>query len=274
MKCPECQSKNSVKWGSHEDRQRYRCKDCEKTYSINKQVVASVLELYYSGNSVREVQRRIKNLHGKKIHYSTVWQWVQHFGPAVKAELDIYPAEIGGELHADETVIKCNGETAYYWEVLDADTRFILSTHLSQSRRSEDAITLFQAADDKFEGNPDKVVTDGLQAYKEGFNKTWWTRYKDERPEFVHEAGLRGNTDHNDDNNLIERFHGNLKDRYRVMRGLGSIKTAKSILDGWVTHYNFVRPHMGLDGKTPAEVAGIGFEIETGWNDLIANTIG
>lgn len=28
-------------------------------------------------------------------------------------------------------------------------------------------------------------------------------------------------------------------------------------MDGWVIHYNFFRPHMSLQGKTPAEAAGI-----------------
>jgi transposase InsO family protein len=41
------------------------------------------------------------------------------------------------------------------------------------------------------------------------------------------------------------------------MRGLKSIKTARQFLDGWLVHYNFFRPHMSLDDKTPAEVAGI-----------------
>jgi hypothetical protein len=34
-------------------------------------------------------------------------------------------------------------------------------------------------------------------------------------------------------------------------------------------YYNFVRPHMGLDGKTPAEAAGIGIKEENKWNVLL-----
>lgn len=34
-------------------------------------------------------------------------------------------------------------------------------------------------------------------------------------------------------------------------------------------HYNFVRPHQSLDGKTPAEAAGINLNINDGWGDLI-----
>ena len=34
-------------------------------------------------------------------------------------------------------------------------------------------------------------------------------------------------------------------------------------------HYNFVKPHMVLDGKTPAEASGIRIESENKWLALI-----
>jgi transposase InsO family protein len=46
--------------------------------------------------------------------------------------------------------------------------------------------------------------------------------------------------------NLIERFHGTLKSRTKVMRGLKSPETALLILDGWLVYYNFFRPHEAL----------------------------
>jgi len=57
------------------------------------------------------------------------------------------------------------------------------------------------------------------------------------------------------------------------MRGLGGIDTAKKVLDGWVTHYNYVRPHMGLKGETPAEAAGVDLGIEDGWSDLLTEAL-
>ena len=38
----------------------------------------------------------------------------------------------------------------------------------------------------------------------------------------------------------------------------------------WI-HHNFVRPHMGLDGKTPAEVCGIPIQGNNKWITLIQN---
>ena len=36
-------------------------------------------------------------------------------------------------------------------------------------------------------------------------------------------------------------------------------------------HYNFVRPHMGLDGRTPAEAAGIKIVGRDKWMTIIGN---
>ena len=43
------------------------------------------------------------------------------------------------------------------------------------------------------------------------------------------------------------------------------------ILTGMQIYHNYVRPHMALDGKTPAQVAGIKVEGENKWLTLIQN---
>ena len=49
-------------------------------------------------------------------------------------------------------------------------------------------------------------------------------------------------------NNKIERFNGEVRDREKVMRGSKKKDTP------------IMRPHKGLDGKTPAEACGINVE--------------
>jgi hypothetical protein len=38
-------------------------------------------------------------------------------------------------------------------------------------------------------------------------------------------------------------------------------------------YYNFIRPHSALDGKTPAEAAGIGIGGENKWKRLIQKSV-
>lgn len=60
------------------------------------------------------------------------------------------------------------------------------------------------------------------------------------------------------------------KKRTRPMRGFKNEESARTILEGYVTNYNFARPHLSLKGKTPAEQAGL--EVK-GWKQLIENAI-
>lgn len=68
-------------------------------------------------------------------------------------------------------------------------------------------------------------------------------------------------------NNRMERYHGTFKERNKVMRSLK--KTDSPIVDGQRIYYNYVRPHQGLESRTPAEKAGIGIEDQNKWLGLI-----
>jgi hypothetical protein len=56
-------------------------------------------------------------------------------------------------------------------------------------------------------------------------------------------------------NNKMEKLDGEFRDREKIMRG---VKTDDSVIfDGSQIYHNYIRPHMTLDGKTPAEACGI-----------------
>ena len=65
----------------------------------------------------------------------------------------------------------------------------------------------------------------------------------------------------------MERLNGEFRDREKVMRG---VKTKDSmIFDGCQLYHNYIRPHMALDGKTPAEVCGVDVKGHDKWKTLI-----
>ena len=70
-------------------------------------------------------------------------------------------------------------------------------------------------------------------------------------------------------NNKMERLNGEFRDREKVTRGLK--KDDSPIIDGCQLYHNYIRPHMGLDGRTPAEVCGIKIEGNNKWMTLIQN---
>lgn len=64
-------------------------------------------------------------------------------------------------------------------------------------------------------------------------------------------------------------MNGEWRDREKVMRDLK--KGDSPVLAGMQICHNFIRPHMGLGGKTLAEAAGIKVEGENKWLTLIQN---
>jgi hypothetical protein len=116
---------------------------------------------------------------------------------------------------------------------------------------------------------PSFVVTDGLRAYQDAFNKEFFT-LRNPRTMHVRLAGLRKETN----NNIIERLHGTIRERTKVMRGLDNENSAQTIIDGNRIYYNFIRPHMALNGLTPAEVANINLRLEQNkWESLIRRSV-
>lgn len=56
-------------------------------------------------------------------------------------------------------------------------------------------------------------------------------------------------------NNRVERLNGTLRERIKVQRGWKTMETP--IAEGQRIAYNFVEPHMALDGQTPAQAAQV-----------------
>jgi putative transposase len=69
----------------------------------------------------------------------------------------------------------------------------------------------------------------------------------------------------------IKNKHQNqeIRDREKTMRGLKQKRT--TVLTGYQLYHNYIRPHEGLNGKTPAEACGIQIEGQDKWRTLIEN---
>jgi hypothetical protein len=69
----------------------------------------------------------------------------------------------------------------------------------------------------------------------------------------------------------MERMNGEVRDREKVMRGLKTVDSP--ILKGYQLYHNFIRPHEGLDGDTPADRCGIKIEGDNKWLTIIQNAM-
>jgi len=272
MICKYCQSKNVVKHGRRGDKQRYLCKDCgHKFYDgsdfprmrVESRIISSSMDFYFEGLSARKIQTQIEKLYGVHVSQVTVWKWIMKYSALVSQYVETLAPQLLGIYHVDETAIKCKGVQKWFWEIIDEQTKFLVASHLSGSRTAEDAITLFEKSLKIAKRKPISIYCDGLPAYIDGYNKVFRTLKKDTRPELIRRVGIKAVNN----NNFVERLHGTLKDRLKPARGLKGEETVRTLLEGWVVHYNYVRKHQTLKGRTPAQASGI--NMKNDWHLLV-----
>jgi transposase-like protein len=268
LKCKYCQSEHVIKFGKVKDVQYFYCKDCKRKYAgldtipkmqYSTSKVADALNMYYEGMSLKEIRRNFIQQHNDYISDVTVLNWVNRFSDLAVKEALNYKPDVGRVWVADETVIDIDGKNIWLWDIIDAKTRFLIATHMSYTRTSRDAEQLMKLAYERTGKIPRVIYTDKLRAYLEGIERVFGADTK-------HQQGAPFDVVNN--TNFIERMHGTIKSRTKVMRGLHTMESAKKYLDGWLVHYNFFRPHMSLNDRTPAQVAGIQFPFRN-WKDIV-----
>jgi len=176
--------------------------------------------------------------------------------------------------HADELFVKMRGginhekskNMAFLWNVMDRRTRFLISSKLSSRSDLYGATQAFKEAVKNANGSePERILTDSLRGYSDAIDFAFLNRSK---PEHIAKAGIKKR---HATNNRIERLNGTLRERAKVQRGWKSMETP--ISEGQRIHYNFVKPHMAIEGQTPAQTAGIGVNANNKWAELLKRAL-
>jgi putative transposase len=273
LSCKFCGSLQVTKYGHKNGKQVYCCKSCERKFVLNKgfeglwydpHIMAATLDLYFKGISLRKISDHLRQFYGQNVAHSTVYRWICRYTDAIEAYISTLEPEVGNIWHADEMKVKVKGEWKWLWNMMDEKTRFQLVSRIAETREKEDAKMTFRKSKEVANKKPKLVVTDGLQGYHSAFNSEFWDYHRQVQhiANVALESGL---------NNSIERMHGSIREREKVMRGLKSMDTP--IIPMNQIYYNFIRPHEALNGKTPAEAAGIGVCGENRWMELLRRSV-
>jgi len=268
IRCKWCGSVDIKKYGIRDGIQEYLCLKCGRKFNAKdapykKQTpveqIGSALDMFYDGLSFQDIARHLEHTYNNPVNESTVYRWVMSYTEKAVNILGKLRPKVSDTWVVDETVIKVGGDNWWFWDVIDEDTRFLLTSHLSLSRTTRDASSLMEKAWKRTNKAPKVIISDKLYAYLDGIETVFGAD-----TEHIQSKGMTADIN----TNLIERFHGTLKDRTKVIRGFKTIETALVILDGFLIHYNFFRPHMTLRNQTPAEIAGIKLPYKT-WVEFV-----
>jgi transposase-like protein len=274
--CIYCRSVTIVKDGlrhnKHGDIQKFNCKTCSKYFTINigfekmkhnPQGITTARQLYFSGESMRNTSHSLK-LIGMDVTHQTVYNWIKKYTKLMQTYLSRIIPKVGDAWRTDELYVKFRGNLKYLYAIMDDQTRFWIAQQVSGTKYIEDARPLFKKAKEVAGKRPNVLISDGAPNYNQAFKDEFFTRRK---PRSRHIRHIRLQGDHN--NNKMERLNGEVRDREKVMRSLK--KSDTPILDGYRLFHNYMRPHMALDGKTPAELCGIQIEGKNKWKTIIEN---
>ena len=270
--------RNSVRHNKSGDVQRYSCKACGYKFSSNigfermkhdPKAITAALDLYFKGVSQRKIVHHLKQFYSVKVTQPCIVKWLRKYVSLVKEYTDQLVPQTSGFIHVDEMKVNVNGRLDWLWNLMDDDTRFWISSLISQRREVADARAVFQDAKQKLRVMPIAVTHDGLQSYGEAFRNEFYTNTTP-RPIEVRSVSLR----ERGLNNRMERLNQTFRDRNKTQRGLDHEESAQLMADGTRIEYNFIRPHMALNGKTPAEAAGVSPSLEGNkWQELIRQSV-
>ena len=268
VNCPYCPSERVVKNGKRSGYQRYRCKSCEKSFMdtgavhgrrVPAEQIGAAIRMFYSGMSYKQIGENMADMYDiPEPSKQTIYAWVKTYTDVATDRMDDYKAEVGDHWVADEMLVDVGGEQFWNWNVMDADTRYILASHLSPFRDAKAAEAVMLKASNAASKPPKSITTDKLRSYDSAVKKVF--------PDAKHvkSEGLQASVN----NNLSERLQGTFRQRTKTLRGLESLETGQRYLDGWVITYNLFREHEGLKYNTPGEEAEVDTPFSE-WADVV-----
>jgi transposase-like protein/transcription elongation factor Elf1 len=292
--CPRCGAKEVIRVGVRACKrggvQRFECKPCGKRFIIDNgfsrirvspRAAVTAFDLWAKKVSYRQIAHHLKDIHGIDAGKSTIERWVRRMAKLIALYADKCAPKVGEVWHADETSVNIDGKLRWTWNVMDHETRFWLASTISEKREISDARRPLRKAKFVAGAKPKALITDGLHAYKEASRREFH-EISGEAFSFSHfvipplrkvKISDGGSGGIHPGNNIVERLQGTQRERTKVMRGFDSQPTAQVLVDGYRGYYNLVRPHLGLDGQTPAEAAGVAVPEMSGEGRLMAALI-
>ena len=256
ISCKHCQSPHVTKFGTYQGIQRYWCKDCKRKFADNQALptmktpikhIASALSCYYGGMSLDAIQRHLQQQFGKYYTEMGIYNWVIRFSKEAIDRVKGFQPIVGDTWIADETVLKVGGRNIWFFDVIDEKTRYLLASRLATSRTIKEAALVMNEAKRRAGKSPQRIITGKLAAYIDGIELVFG-------PDTEH-IQSKPFTDVNS-TNIIERFHGTLKDRTKVVRGFKNMESARLLTEAWLVHYNFFKEHGTLGDVPPAVKMG------------------
>ena len=279
VNCPTCGSSRTKRDGYQSGIQRHECKNCGKKFRYDdpykkiklkdfelaegkqftvKQIADAIYD-FQTGKSLKSIAKGIEFSDDiPEPSRNTIYEWICEYTDKAHHALKDFKIPTSGHLVADEMMVRVGGAWAYIWFIMDAQTRCLLTSHLSRRRHSSETIKAFQKALRVADKPPLTVTTDDFSGYRVA------KRHLFPNAEHIISEGIYEEIN----NNLAERFNNTARSREKTLRGMDSIQSGQRYLNGWAIFYNLFREHWALKDQPPVYAAG-GESPFSEWEDVV-----
>ena len=194
-----------------------------------------------------------------------ILRWIAKYTEVIERYLSTIQPQLSDTWRADEMFLRMKGNLNSLYALMDDSTRFRIAQEVADTKYTADVRPLLELGKVVAGKKPKTFITDGAANFHEAYLKEFHTTRDETDMEHIRHIRLAGDCN----NNRMERFNGEVRQREKVMRTLK--RTDSPILSGYRIYHNYIRPHEALQGKTPSEKAGIRVEGDDKWLTIIQN---
>jgi putative transposase len=225
MTCPHCASTATTERADRTELgyRRFRCRDCQ--WGFNERTGTSFNRLQYPTDfvclvvlwrfrcklSLRDLAEMFLQ-RGLSFTHEAVREWESKLAPRLSDTLrKRRHGGVGQSWYVDETYLKVQGQWCYLYRAIDRDG-CLVDARLSDTRDPAAAKVCFRSAWTVTGVTPDRITTDGHDAYPRAIRNVFGERVAHRTNRYL--------------NNHIEQDHRGMKQRYRPMGGFKTFPTA------------------------------------------------
>ena len=250
MNCPQCASPRTK-----EQRKitalgyrTFRCSACRRTFNERTGTAFNFLE--YPTDIVLQVvlwrlryKLSLRDLaemflqRGFVFTHEAIRDWEARFAPLMADHLRTKRCgQAGTSWYVDETYVRVHGKWCYLYRAIDRAGNLVDSM-LSEKRDMAAAKRFFQQALDVVGHTPERVTTDGHDAYPRAIRETLGSDVLHRTNRYL--------------NNRVEQDHRGIKQRYYPMRGFGSFESASRFCRAFDEQRDYFRSRTTMGETVP-----------------------
>ena len=239
-KCPHCPSLTTTQRARKTSLgyKVFRCCACNRTFNERTGTLFNFLEfptdivllvvlwrLRYK-LSLRDIAEMFL-VRGFEFTHEAVREWEARFAPMITQQLrSRRRGKASHSWYVDETYVMVSGKWHYLYRAVDRDGNLIDSM-LSKRRDMEAAKRFFKQAKEVTGCVPERVTTDGHDAYPRAIRRVLGRKVKHRTNRYL--------------NNRMEQDHRGVKQRYYLMRGFGNFESASRFCSAYDEQRDYFR---------------------------------